>query len=88
MGNNTKLLKKIINNRRAKTSKTLLPCRRRALLAETAGFKKIPEYIQTKHEDYTKSDLKNILKNIQNPSLKKEWKSFQTIIEKNANLAI
>ncbi len=40
----------------------MLPCRRGALLAKSAGFKEIPEDIQINHENYKKS--------IQKPSKK------------------
>jgi hypothetical protein len=44
----------------------MLPCRRGALLAKSASFKKIPEYIQTKYEKYTKIYPKTFEKTIQN----------------------
>jgi hypothetical protein len=40
----------------------MLPCRRGALLAKSAGFKKIPEDIQIKHEFDVPKPLKNPLK--------------------------
>ena len=48
----------------AKTSKTMLPCRRGALLAKAAGFKKIPEDIQIKHEKHANIYAKTIEKSI------------------------
>ena len=44
----------------------MLPCRRRALLAKTTAFKKMPKDIQIKHEIYATINPKNIPKNIQN----------------------
>ena len=55
----------------------MLPCRRGALLAKSAYFKKIPEDIQINHENYATNDPKTIEKSIQNPSQKwfgKNWK--------------
>jgi hypothetical protein len=60
----------IIRKRSAKTSQSMLPCRRGALLAKSASFKKIPEDIQINHEILTKIYQKNIKKTIQNPSQK------------------
>ena len=59
-----------MRKRSAKTSKTMLPCRRGALLAKSASFKKVPEDIQIKHEIYAKIDPKTIEKPIQNSSHK------------------
>ena len=49
-------------NEVSKPQKTMLPCRRGALLAKAASFKKIPENIQIKHE----IDAKNIPQIIKN----------------------
>ena len=57
----------IIRMQDAKTQKS---CSRvgavRALLAKSAGFKQMPEYIQTSHENYTKT-IKNMPTTIQIP---------------------
>jgi hypothetical protein len=59
-----------IRKQSAKTSKTMLPCRRGALLAKSASFKNIPEDIEIKHEIHTKIYPKAIQKTIKNPSQK------------------
>ena len=55
---------KYIEKRSVKTSKTMLPCRRGALLAKSASFKKIPEDFQIKHEVYAKINPKTLEKTI------------------------
>ena len=46
----------------------MLPCRRGALLATAAGFKKKPEDIQIKHEIDANNTSKTIEKQIKTPS--------------------
>jgi hypothetical protein len=66
----------------------MLPCRRGALLAKSASFKRIPEDIQIKHEIYAKINPKSIEKAIQNPSQKGCAKILKNITKNIANLAI
>ena len=58
----------------------MLPCRRRALLAKTAGFKKMPEDIQTNHKNCTQIYPKSIPKTIKTNSPRRFGKHFQTVI--------
>ena len=51
-----------MRKRGVKTSKTMLPCGRGALLAKATSFKKIPEDVQINHE----IDAKNTPKTIEN----------------------
>ena len=44
----------------------MLPCRRGALLAKSAGFEKLPEDNQISHEKYAKIHPKTIEKLIKN----------------------
>ena len=55
-----------MRKRSANTSKNMLPCRRGALLSKSAGFKKIPENVQIKHENDTNIDHKTIDQFIKN----------------------
>jgi hypothetical protein len=56
---------KIIRKLSAKTPKTMLPCRRGALLAKAASFKNIPEDTYVTHENHTNIYRKTIQKTIQ-----------------------
>ena len=54
----------------AKTSKFMLPCRRRVHLHTSASFKTIFEQIQTNHKNYIKFDPKMIEKSVKITSTK------------------
>ena len=66
----------------------MLPCRRGALLAKSASFKKIPEDIEINHENLTKSNPKTVQKPITNSSQKRCGQILKNITENTANLAI
>ena len=66
----------------------MLPCGRGTLLVKSAGFKKIPEDIQIKHETHAQI-YPNIIQNtIRNSSQKWCRKILKNIIKNTTNLAI
>jgi hypothetical protein len=77
-----------IRKRSVSASKTMLPCRRGALLAKSACFKKKLEDIQIKHANDIQIYPKIIKKPIQNVWPKRFEKIVPNIIGNTTNLAI
>jgi hypothetical protein len=77
-----------IRKRSVKTSKTMLPCRRGALLAKSACFKKTPDDIPIKHANDIQIHPKTINKPVQNVSQKWVAKIVARIFENTTGLAI
>ena len=65
--NMSNMFKKSSANQPTETLILMLPCRRGALLSKSAGFQKIPEDVQIKHENDAKIAPKTVEKPVENP---------------------
>jgi hypothetical protein len=77
-----------MRKRSVETSKTMLPCRRGALLATSACFKNTPDDIPIKHANDIQIYPKTIKKPIQKVSQKLVEKIVAILFENTTGLAI